>query len=138
VEGDEQLAQGIPARLTAAEGRKFGLTVGLAFLVLAAVLWWRGREIPMFALGGLGLALVAVGLVLPTQLGPVQRAWMGFAHLLSKVTTPVFMGMVFFVVLTPIGILMRLFGRNPIRHQAVNQSYWAGRSAARGGMTNQF
>ena len=48
------------------------------------------------------------------------------------------MGIVYFLVLMPVGLLMRLFGRNPIRHRTMNDSYWFARSEARGDMTNQF
>ena len=47
-------------------------------------------------------------------LGPVQRAWMGLAHAISKVTTPIFMGVVYFLVLTPIGLLRRALGRQAV------------------------
>lgn len=116
----------VPARLSAAEGRKFGLTVGGAFLVLAALIWWRGRHpgaVPVF--GVLGGLLAAAGLLVPTLLGPVNRAWMGLAHLMSKVTTPIFMGVVYFVVITPIGLGMRLFGRRPMVHREANGGFWA-------------
>jgi hypothetical protein len=132
------VAHGIPARLSAAEGRKFGLTVGAAFAVLATISWWRGHETTVYVLGGLATLLILAGLVVPGQLGPVQRGWMGLALLISKVTTPVFMGIVFFIVIAPVGLLMRLFGRNPIKHKAVNRSYWVRRTGARGDLTHQF
>jgi hypothetical protein len=118
------LETGIPARLSPAEGRKFGLTVGGAFLVLSALLWWRGKHglLPYF--GGLGGVLVLAGLLVPTLLGPVNKAWMGLAHLMSKVTTPIFMGVVYFVVLTPISIGMRLFGKNPLVHPSQGSGFW--------------
>ncbi len=103
----------VPARLTAAQGRKFGLTVGIAFLVLASLVYfWRHRLVTGEVLGAIGALLVLAALVAPTQLGPVERAWMGLAKLISKVTTPVFMGVVFFVVVTPIGLAMKLFGQH--------------------------
>lgn len=136
--GAERLAHGIPAGLTPPEGRRFGLTVGAAFLVLAAIMRWRGYEIPLTIFGVLGVGLVLAGAAIPGRLGPLYRAWMGLALMISRVTTPLFMGIVFFVVITPIGLAMRLLGRNPIRHAAVGGSYWADRSDARGGMTNQF
>lgn len=123
---------------TSAQGRKFGLTVGLAFAVLAAIGWWRGHHISVYVLGSLGALLILAALVVPRQLGSVERAWMGLAMLISKVTTPVFMGVVYFVVLLPVGLLMRAFGRNPIKHRPVENSYWAPRSDARGSMLNQF
>ena len=137
------MANRIPARLstprfTSAEGRKFGLTVGIAFLVLAAFAWWRGHDVSRLVLGTLGVILVIAGLVIPAYLGPVFRAWMGLAHAISKVTTPIFMGVVFFVVIAPVGIMMRLFGRNPIRHRPVGDSYWTARTEPRGDLTHQF
>ena len=121
------MATGIPARLTRAEGRRFGLTVGGVFLLLGGFLQWRGRLTgSIVCLGGGGL-LAAAGLVVPGSLGPVYRAWMGLAHLLSRVTTPLFMGVVYFVALTPIGLLMRMFGRNPMVHRVEQDSYWAKR-----------
>lgn len=124
--------------MTPAEGRKFAFTVGIAFAVLGTLSWWRGHQTPPYVFGALAAALLLAGLFVPGHLGPVNRAWMGLAHAISKVTTPIFMGVVFFVVIAPIGLLMRLFGRNPIRHTAVDQSYWARRSEARGTLTNQF
>ncbi len=123
------MASAIPARLSPAEGRKFGLTVGGAFLVLAALLWWRGRPAaPVFA--ALGGVLAAGALLAPTRLGPIERVWMGAAHLISKVTTPIFMGIVYFAVLTPIGFVKRIFGRNTMDTQLHNGSYWVSRENA--------
>ena len=118
------MATGVPTRLTPAEGRKFGLTVGIAFLVLTALVWWRGRMGAVYVLGSLGTLLVLAGLIIPARLGPVNRAWMGLAHLLSKVTTPIFMGIVYFVVLTPTGAIMRLLGRNPMKARTTEQGFW--------------
>jgi hypothetical protein len=131
------LARGIPARLTPAEGRKFALTVGTAFLVFAGIAWWRAHPTIATVLGVLGGLFWAGGLIVPAHLAPVQRAWMGLAHAISRVTMPRKIGVVYFVVLMPIGVVMRLFGRNPIRHHAVSDSYWAPRGA-HGGLKNQF
>lgn len=134
------MAAGIPARLTPEEGRKFALTVGAAFLALSGLLWWRGRASGAFACVALGSLLVLAGLVVPARLGPVHRAWMGFAHLLSRVTTPIFMGLVYFLILTPIGAIMRLLGRNPIRRPLSEGSFWVRRPAdgRQGTMEHQF
>jgi hypothetical protein len=113
----------------AAEGRKFGLQVGGAFLVLAAITYWRERPTVATVLGALGGVLVLAGLVIPGKLGPVFRAWMGLAHLMSKVTTPIFLAVVFFVVLAPVGMLMRLFGRRTLERPATAPSWWITRSA---------
>lgn len=118
------MAAGVPARLTAAQGRKFGLTVGGAFLVLAAIAWWRGHPITVNVLGTLGAVLAVAGLIVPTMLGPVEKAWMGLAHAISKVTTPIFMGVVYFVVITPVGALKRLLGKNALHQPLHDGSYF--------------
>ncbi len=108
------MADRVSARLTKAEGRGFGLKVGLAFVVLGGVAWWRGRVHVVAPFETAGVVLIAAGLLVPTRLGPVFRAWMGLGQLLSKVTTPVFLGVVFFIVLAPVGLVMRLTGRSPL------------------------
>jgi len=134
------MAAGVPARLTAAEGRRFGLTVGGAFLVLGAVAWWRGHPTTTTALAGLGGVLVIAGLVIPMHLGPVERAWMKLAHLISKVTTPIVMGAFYLLVLTPIGLIRRTIGGNPLAHVPQNASYWKSRPAGHraGNLTRQY
>ena len=141
VEGARRLANAIPARLTPHEGRRFGLTVGAAFLVLGAILWWRGREFGMIITAALGGSLILGGLAIPGQLSPVYRAWMGLAHLLSKITTPIFMGVIYFLVLTPVGLVLRLLGRRPLRRKRLEDGFWVDRSKdadRRGTMERQF
>ena len=106
MEGDGKLAHAVPARLsgpyTAAAGRKFGFTVGGAFLILSVIARWRGHPVTYSVLGPLGLLLIIAGLFVPAMLGPVDRAWMKLAGLISKVTTPIFMALVYFVILFPV------------------------------------
>jgi hypothetical protein len=113
--------------MSAAEGRKFGLVVGGAFLVIAGILLWREHGIPSGVAAALGTSLVLGGLLVPTKLGPVERAWMKLALLISKVTTPIFMGVIFFVVLTPAGLIARLLGHRPLVHAGA--SSWIPRAA---------
>jgi hypothetical protein len=114
---------------TAAKGRKFALTIAIAFGVLALISFWRGRQTPPLILGGLAAILALAGLAVPSKLSPLESAWMKLAHALSKVTTPIFMGIVYFVLLTPIGFIRRSFGGNPLAHKAVRESYWIARAA---------
>jgi hypothetical protein len=127
--------------LTAAAGRKFGLTVGLAFTALGALLLWRGRTTVASVLLALGGALVLAGLVVPTRLGPVERAWMGLAHAISKVTTPIFMGIVYFLVMTPMGFFRRRMGSPIVAPRARTDSRWEIRAGDESGgaqMEHQF
>lgn len=129
------------ARLTHSEGRKFGLQLGIAFLVIGGLFWWRQRIMLAAAMGVIGGLLLLSGMVIPTRLGPVQGAWMGLAHAISKVTTPVLMGITYFVVLVPIGLVMRLFRRDPLLPAMRGGTFWVDRSddaGRRGDLTRQF
>lgn len=128
--------------LEAKEGRKFGLTVGIAFGLLAAFLLWREHMLVARIFGGIGGALVLGGLLIPRQLKPVERGWMWMAHQISKVTTPIVMGIVYFLVVTPIGLGFRILKGNPLVHSADAQNgYWVSREqpdAAEIDMRRQF
>ena len=127
------------AGLTPREGRKFGLTVGAAFGVLAAIGFWRGHVYVPGILATLGTLLVMGGLAIPGHLGPVFRAWMRVAHAISKVTTPLFLSIMYLVVLTPAGLLMRALGRNPLRHSESEGGYWVMREPGQtGDLDRQF
>jgi hypothetical protein len=139
MEGNRRVAHQVPARLTAREGRRFGLTVGVAFLVFAAISRWRDHDVAPMVLATLGGLLVLAGLTLPSRLGPVFRGWMAFGLLISKVTTPLFMGLLYFVAITPMGLLMRLFGRQPLKAAEKEGSFWARHEPSPGGsMSRQF
>ena len=105
------------------ELRKFGVTVGAAFLVLGTISWWRGHEIPPRVLWTMGTLLLVPGLLFPTVLGPVQRGWMAFAAVLGHVNTRVILTVVYYVVMTPVGFIMRLF------HDPLDRKLGDGRSS---------
>ena len=132
------MAARVPARLSPAEGRRFGFTVGLAFLVFAALALWRDHLVVGRVLGAVGGLLVLAAAVIPGQLGPVQRGWMGLAHAISRVTTPVFMGILYFIVLTPFGIVRRTLGRSPLHRSRTATTFWIARSSRRSDLTRQF
>ena len=121
------MAHGSPARLTAPEGRRFAFTLAAAFGGLAGLLWWRERRVIATVFLGVAAAFALAGLLLPARLGPVYRGWMGLAALLSKVTTPIFMGVVYFVVLTPVGYALRLLGKKPLGPPGGTGSVWTER-----------
>lgn len=124
---------------TARDGRKFGFAVGTAFFVVAGVLAWRGHGFAAYTSAALGAFLVATAVGAPARLDPIHRAWMTMAMAISKLTTPVFMTLIYFVVLTPTGALRRMIGRNPLRRNATADSYWIARSAVRhGDLRRQF
>jgi len=132
------LAKRSPARLSPREGRKFAFTLAAAFGVLAGVSWWRESPRALLIFGVIAGAFALGGLVMPGSLGPVYRAWMGFAHALSRVTTPIFMGIVYFLVITPIAVLRRAVGGNPLRAHSGATGWVDRQDAPRGDLTRQF
>ncbi|MFN2564194.1 MAG: SxtJ family membrane protein [Gemmatimonadaceae bacterium] len=138
------MAEAVPARLTRPqtprELRSFALSVGGAFVALGALLYWRGGTTVGGILGGIGVLLATAGVVAPSRLGPLYRTWMRLALAISRVTTPVFMGIVYFAVLTPIGLAMRLFGRRVLSRPRGAPTYWVNRPAGarRSDLRRQF
>ena len=135
------MAVEVPTRLSAAAGRKFGLTLGIAFGVLTAILLWRDRETVATITAVLASSLILAGLAIPTRLGPIERGWMAFARAISKVTTPIFMWIVYYVAIAPIGIVMRVIGRNPMTRKEAASGFWLERQQgpdARSDMHRQF
>jgi hypothetical protein len=127
------------ARLTRSEGRKFGLTVGVALAALGGLLFWRGHDPAAFTFLLAGGLLISAGVAVPTRLGPIERAWMGMALAISKVTTPIFMSVVYFLVLTPVGLARRAIGSNPLKRDMSEPSHWIRRDKIKtGSLRRQF
>jgi hypothetical protein len=106
--------------------REFGLVVGGVFVLLGG--WWLYRgKFPNVApvVLPLGSLLVLLGLIWPRALMLPNRAWMLLAEGLSFVTTRIILAIVFFLVVTPIGLVKRLSGWDPLsRRGARSTSYW--------------
>jgi hypothetical protein len=134
------LAQPVSARLSNSELRKFGVVVGTAFLLLGALVRWRGFENPALVFWLLGGSLFLLGLILPAVLRPVYRAWMGMALLISRITTPIIMAVLYFVVLTPVGWIARAMGHRPLVHEGRAGGSWITRDPGkrRSDMERQF
>ncbi len=87
--------------------RRFGLTVGGVFLLLGCVSWWRAHEIAPRVMWGLGAPLFVLGLVAPSLLAPVERGWMAMAEVLGRINTRLILTVLFFAVITPVGMVRR-------------------------------
>jgi hypothetical protein len=129
--------------------RSFGLTVGGILLAIAAArtllhLW---RHVPPGwaegMLAAIGVLLLGFGLVAPARLAALNRAWTALGLLLFKVVNPVVLGIIYLTTIVPIGLIMRLTGRDPLHLQFDRQagSYWVVREPADPApetMTRQF
>jgi hypothetical protein len=122
--------------------RAFGLVFAAVFLVVS--LWPLVRGVPprWWALGlSAGFALVA--LVRPVLLATLNRLWTKLGLLLGKVVSPIALGILFYGVLTPLGTVIRLMGKDPLRlkRDSAVQTYWIPREPPGpppDSMTNQF
>lgn len=110
------------------EWRKFGLSLAAAPALLLALLGWRGTLAPPTAglLALLPAALACAALVRPRALRPVYRAGMRLGHVLGRVVGRVLLAALFVVMVTPLGLLLRVLGKDLLRlrrpHDA--KTYW--------------
>lgn len=106
--------------------REFGLIVGGVFTLLSS--WWlyRGKfsNVSVITMP-LGAALILLGLLFPRALVWPNKAWMALAEVLAFVSTRIILGFVFFGIVTPIGLVKRWFGWDPLQRRAARgESYW--------------
>lgn len=109
--------------LTDKDLREFGLVTGAIFAVLFGLLlpWLFEHDYPrwpwyVFA------ALAVPALIVPRSLHPVYRGWMRFGLLISRVTTPLILGIVFYLLITPTGLIRRIFGKDAIARSGGSSS----------------
>ena len=96
------------------ELRNFGVLVGSVFAALGILAWVRGRTVFPYLLTP-GVALLALGLVLPRSLKPIYVPWMALAIVLGFAVSNVLLTLLFYLVVTPIGLVARCFGRDFLR-----------------------
>jgi predicted membrane metal-binding protein len=122
--------------------RSFGLTFAGFFTILGALSWWRGGEWWPWLLAVAGLFAV-IGLAVPRILAPANKAWLKLGLLLFRVVNPVVMFVLYATTIVPMGLVMRLAGRDPLRlrFDPSAPSYWIPREPPGPppeSMTNQF
>lgn len=135
------MAETRDSRLSAAAGRRFAFTLALGFGALALLFLWRDRPTPMRASAALAVLLAVAGLTVPRHLGPVERAWTWLGMALGRVVSPVFIGVVYWLIITPVGLVRRTFGRSPL-HLRRGATRWVNKPPdkrdPRERMTRQF
>ena len=102
-------------RFQVKELRQFGLLVGGVFSIIG--LWpmfLRGEPLRLWAVV-LGSLLILLGSLVPTWLAPVHRGWMGVGHVLGWINTRIILGVIFYGLITPIGIVFRMLGKDTMR-----------------------
>lgn len=105
--------------------RKFGLVFGGLFLVIGLIPWFAPMPHHLWPWVLSGIFFVLAWLF-PRLLAPLNRIWMGFGDILHKITSPIILGLLFYVVLVPIGTIMRIVGKKPIplEYDVIAETYW--------------
>jgi hypothetical protein len=103
--------------------RSFGVSVGGVLILVAAVLWWRGSITNAGMAAGVGAVLVILGLTAPRLLKYPSAAWWKLAMILGYVNARIILSIAFLFFLTPISLVWRLIGRDPL---AIKKAHWPG------------
>ena len=105
--------------------RKFGITVGLVLLIIAVFLFWKEKELYQIFFT-VGVALCLLGIALPVILKPIYWIWMIFATILGWFMTRVILTLLFYGIFTPIGLILRLFGKQfiELKWNEKDNTYW--------------
>lgn len=130
------------AEIPLGSDRSFGLVFAVVFSVIGLWPLLDGGEFRAWALGT-ALAFLVAALTMPRRLRPLNLLWFKFGMLLHHVVTPLVMGLLFFLTVTPVGLLMRATGKDPmrLRRDPAASSYWIARDPpgpSPESMKNQF
>ena len=118
--------------------RSFGIVFFVVFLLIAFYPLTYGGEIRIWSVITSLIFLVS-GLLNSKFLTPLNKLWFRFGIFLGKIISPVIMGIIFFLVVTPIGLIMRLLGKDVLNLKySKNKSYWIEKDGPESKMKNQF
>jgi hypothetical protein len=129
-------------KVVAGSNRSFGIVFAVVFGLIGAWPLVSGNPPRLWA-AGIAIAFAIVALAAPHWLAPLNRLWFRVGLLLHRVVNPVVMGLIFFLTVVPIGLLMRAFGKDPLRlrREPAADSYWIARvppGPEPGSMSRQF
>ena len=118
--------------------RSFGIVFFVVFLIIALFPLINDGNIRLWSLF-VSLAFLVLGLLNSKFLSPLNRIWFKFGLFLGKIISPMVMGLIFFFVVTPIGILMRILKKDLLNLKMNNnKSYWIEKSEPKSKMKNKF
>ena len=111
--------------------RSFGITMGIILFIISGLLMYYNKEIYQI-IGIIALTFVGLGLIIPVVLKPLYFVWMTFAAILGWVMTRVILSLVFYLIITPIGLLTKLLGEDFLDlKKKESNSYWNYRDSSK-------
>jgi len=114
------------------QARKTTLVVATVLILLAAWNIYRGRMTVVTVLGGIGIVLLVIAFFIPVAARGFHRFWMGLAGILGYVNSRILLTVLYYIVLTPYGLISRVIGRDPLmRRGGTKESYWIKRESTR-------
>ena len=109
------------------EIRKFGLVIAIALGVIGSFVYVKFGNFDVVGwLWGIGLLFLILGFILPSVLRPIYKIWMLLAFFIGGIVSRVILTVLFYVVLTPTGLVLRLFGKDILdkKFDKRRESYW--------------
>ena len=118
--------------------RSFGLVFFAFFLIIAVYPLTTGGNLKYWSII-LSLAFLILGLLKSSILSPLNKLWFKFGLLLGSIISPIVMGIVFFIVITPISLIMKILGKDLLNlNKNKNNTYWIEKTGPKSTMKNQF
>ena len=121
--------------------RKFGFFFTVVFLVASGYFYMKTNTIGLYTFGGLAIISLLITIIKAELLLPLNKLWMSLGHLIGMFVGPIVLGLIFFGIFTPIGFIMRIFGRDELQLKfQEKRSYWIKRETALdpNSLKNQF
>jgi len=118
--------------------RSFGIVFFIFFLSVALYPLFNNEDLKLWSLI-ISIIFLILGLLNSKVLTPLNRIWFKFGIILGKIVSPFVMGVIYFLIVTPIGLIMKLFGKDLLNLKYENKnSYWIEKTGPKSKMKNQF
>ena len=118
--------------------RSFGIVFFIVFLIVAIYPLINNADLRIWSLI-ISIIFLILGLINSKFLTPLNKLWFKFGLLLGRLISPIIMGIIFFFVVTPIGLILRIFGKDVLNLKKNNsKSYWIKKNGPISKMKNQF
>ena len=118
--------------------RNFGVVFCIVFMIISLWPLLNQNEIRIWPLI-ISIIFLLLGLINSTLLTPLNKLWFKFGILLGNIISPIIIGIIFFLVVTPTGLLMKIFRKDPLNLKKNNSNtYWIDKDNSNNNMRNQF
>ena len=125
-------------KIVISTNRSFGIVFFIFFFIIATYPLINGGDIRIWS-ATISFVFLVLGLLNSSILTPLNKIWFKFGIVLGKIISPLIMGIIFFLVVTPIGIMMRIFGKDVLNLKYnKSHSYWIEKNGPKSKMKNQF